>query len=502
MFVSRNRPRFFVSTPANHPATAAGAKPVWPVLLPILLAAWLCLPAMAFGAADEQTPARVTLSRDNIDTLIDTLENDGQREKFIQNLETLSEATDDDTPSLVDALNLDETSTVLFQSYIEFFRGLGLNRSMVGNLLSLLIIGLCLAAATLLNKYIANLCAKKITGLRQRLHFSKDRFDNCFSYQVSAGYIIAVLLLVFSLLVILTGNYQAAIGFINFRTILQYSLVILILVYLFIVIWESANALMEYIIYKTNRESSTRVMTLLPIIRNILFFTLVAISSLVILSELGIDIMPLLAGAGVVGIAIGFGAQALVKDFLNGFIIIFEDLMQIGDVVNLAGRLGVIEKITIRRVQLRSLDGIVHTIPYSDISIVDNYTKEYSYYLMDIGVAYREDIDEVIDCLKGVDEDMRNNSDYTESILEPLEILGLDRFADSALIIRARVKTSPRYRWDIGREYNRRIKMAFDDRNIEIPFPHQTVYFGQDKDGNAPAAQLRVRRESDGSGRN
>jgi small conductance mechanosensitive channel len=177
--------------------------------------------------------------------------------------------------------------------------------------------------------------------------------------------------------------------------------------------------------------------------------------------------------------------------------IIFEDLIQIGDVVNLGGRSGLVEKITIRKVQLRGLDGTVYTVPFGEINIVDNLTKEFSYYLMDIGVAYRENTDEVVRCLKKIDEELRQDKDFRNKILEPLDILGVDKFADSAVIIKARIKTRPIEQWNVGREFNRRMKFEFDKRGIEIPFPHQTLYFGEDKSGRAPSATLKLATAAD-----
>ena len=232
--------------------------------------------------------------------------------------------------------------------------------------------------------------------------------------------------------------------------------------------------------------------TLLPIVRNVLFFVFSILFTLVLLSELGVDIMPLLAGAGVVGIAVGFGAQTMVKDFLTGFIIIMEDLIQVGDVATLGDKTGIIEKITIRKVQMRDLDGTVYTVPFSEISVVSNLTKEYSYYLMDIGIAYREDPDEVIGYLREIDEEMREDENFKDLILEELHILGVDQFGDSAIIIKARIKTLPIKQWDVGREFNRRMKYKFDKHGIEIPFPHQTLYFGEDKKGHAPPAYIKM----------
>jgi small conductance mechanosensitive channel len=148
---------------------------------------------------------------------------------------------------------------------------------------------------------------------------------------------------------------------------------------------------------------------------------------------------------------------------------------------------------------LRDLSGNVHFIRNGQISTVTNMTKEYSRYVFDIGVAYRENVDQVIEVIKEVDEALRADEYFGPSILEPIEILGLDRFADSAVIVRARTKTKPIKQWEVGREFNRRLKMRFDEMGIEIPFPHQTIYFGEDKSGQAPPLRV-AREEQDGSG--
>ena len=149
-----------------------------------------------------------------------------------------------------------------------------------------------------------------------------------------------------------------------------------------------------------------------------------------------------------------------------------------------------VEKITLRVVVLRDLQGDVHVIPNSTIDLVTNKTKVFSRYLLDVGVAYREDVDTVIDILKAVDTDMRQDTRYGYNMLEPVEILGLDRFGDSAVYVRARLKTRPGKQWEVGREFNRRMKKVFDERGIEIPFPHRTVYWGQPKAGSQPSIRL------------
>jgi small conductance mechanosensitive channel len=205
-----------------------------------------------------------------------------------------------------------------------------------------------------------------------------------------------------------------------------------------------------------------------------------------VLSELGVNIAPLLAGAGVVGLAIGFGAQRMVQDVINGAFILFQDLMSVGDVVKLGDTAGLVEALSIRTVRLRGLDGIVHTIPFSAIEGVSNLTREFAFHVFDLAIAYREDVDAVIDVIREVGEELRADPEVGPLILEPLEIFGLDAFGDSSIVVKGRIKTRPIRQWQVGRAINRLIKIRFDEHGIEIPFPHRTLYFGQDRQGRAP----------------
>jgi small conductance mechanosensitive channel len=233
-------------------------------------------------------------------------------------------------------------------------------------------------------------------------------------------------------------------------------------------------------------EFQKRADTLSSVIRYILVIGILIVAAMTVMGELGIEIGPVLAAAGIVGLAVGFGAQNLVQDVISGFFILLEDQIRVGDVVQIAGNGGVVERMTLRMVVLRDLAGNVHFVRNGQIQVVTNMTKEYSRYVFDIGVAYREDVDEVIEVVKEVDADLRNDPKFMNDILEPIEILGLDQFADSAVIIKARTKTKPIMQWAVGREFNRRLKKAFDEKNIEIPFPHTTLYIGQDKEGQSP----------------
>jgi len=242
--------------------------------------------------------------------------------------------------------------------------------------------------------------------------------------------------------------------------------------------------------HKNDAEIQKRSDTLKSVTRNMLNMTIVIVAVLMILKELGVEIGPILAAAGVVGIAVGFGAQQLVKDIINGFFILLDDQIRVGDVVDIAGKSGLVENVNLRMITLRDLAGNVHFVRNGEITVVTNMTKEYSRYVFDIGVAYRENVDEVIKVIQQVDEELRNDMAYKYDILEPMEILGLDQFADSAVIIKARTKTKPIRQWAIAREFNRRLKKKFDEMGIEIPFPHTTLYLGQDKDGTAPPLNM------------
>ncbi len=237
-------------------------------------------------------------------------------------------------------------------------------------------------------------------------------------------------------------------------------------------------------------EGEKRAETLSSLVRYVLKVIIIIIAGIMVLGELGIEIGPILAAAGVLGLAVGFGAQRLVQDVISGFFILVEDQIRVGDVVQVAGKGGLVEKVNIRMTILRDVAGNVHYVRNSQIDVVTNMTKEFSRYVLDIGVAYREDVDEVIDVIREVDEDLRNDPDFMDDILEPIEVLGLDEFADSAVVIKARIKTKPIKQWRVGREFKRRLKKKFDEKDIEIPFPHVTLYPGKNKDGSGPPLNL------------
>ncbi|MBD3235285.1 MAG: mechanosensitive ion channel [Candidatus Eisenbacteria bacterium] len=252
----------------------------------------------------------------------------------------------------------------------------------------------------------------------------------------------------------------------------------------------------RYIARHPDPESLKRADTLTGILRGVTGIILLAVCGMVVLSQLGVQMGPVLAAAGIGGLAIGFGAQNLVRDVISGFFILLEDQVRVGDVVQLNGQGGLVEGITLRHIRLRDLSGTVHYFPNGSIDRVSNMTKEYSFYLTDVGVAYREDVDEVMELLRRIVDGMRDEEPWSKDILEPLEVLGVDKFDDSAVLIRVRIKTVALRQWATGREFNRRIKKGFDAAGIEIPFPHRTVYWGEAKDGSPARLHLGCERKA------
>ncbi|HOO45293.1 MAG TPA: mechanosensitive ion channel family protein, partial [Deltaproteobacteria bacterium] len=226
-------------------------------------------------------------------------------------------------------------------------------------------------------------------------------------------------------------------------------------------------------------EASKRADTLTGLIRQAFLIGLWVIVVLIILKELGIEIAPILAGAGVLGLAVGFGAQNLVRDVISGFFFILENQVRVGDVAVVNGTGGLVEQINFRTIVLRDLAGVVHVFPNGTVNTLSNMTKTWSGYVFDLGVAYKEDTDKVVKIIEQVGREMKRDANFGQLMLEVPEIFGVDKFGDSAVVIKGRLKTKPIQQWAVGREFLRRIKYAFDAGGIEIPFPHQTVYFGE-----------------------
>jgi small conductance mechanosensitive channel len=236
-----------------------------------------------------------------------------------------------------------------------------------------------------------------------------------------------------------------------------------------------------------DREAAKRAETLGRVFRYLVTVVVSLIAGMLVLGELGVSVAPILGAAGVVGLAVGFGAQSLVKDYFTGFFLLLENQIRQGDVVQLGNHSGLVEEVTLRFVQLRDYDGNVHYVPNGHITTVINMSRGFSQAVMDIRVAFREDVDAVVAVMRRVGEDMRSDEAFAPRILDALEIAGVDRWAESGLVIRCRFRTQPLEQWGVRREYLRRLKAAFDAEGIEIPYPHLTVYAGADRAGKAPA---------------
>lgn len=242
--------------------------------------------------------------------------------------------------------------------------------------------------------------------------------------------------------------------------------------------------------HSTSAEDTRRIETLARVFRYISTVVISLVAGMLALSELGISIAPILGAAGVVGLAVGFGAQSLIKDYFNGFFMLLENQIRQGDVVEVCGKTGSVEDITLRYICLRDNEGSVHYVPNSQITIVTNKSRDYAYALIDVGVAYRENLDDVLAVVRETGRTLRSDPVVGPTILEDIEIQGVQNLADSAVILRCRFKTVALEQWSVRRAFLGRLKAAFDAHGIEIPYPHLTIYAGQDKRGDAPAFRI------------
>lgn len=264
-----------------------------------------------------------------------------------------------------------------------------------------------------------------------------------------------------------------------------------------LIFWEAVNTGVERYLNRTDAqgnvfERSARIRTLLPLLRRVAITALAVMVSLIVLSELGINIGPLLAGAGVIGLAVGFGAQTLVKDVITGLFILVEDTIAVGDWVSVGGHEGDVESLSIRTIRIRDVPGTVYTVPFSEVGTVINYTKDFSNVMVYVGISYRENVDEVMKVIEDLGREMAEDQSLGADIIAPLETQGVSEFRDSAVIIRAKMMVRAGTQWGLKREFNRRLKNRFDELGIEIPFPQRTITFGEDKEGNAVAGRIVV----------
>ncbi len=221
-----------------------------------------------------------------------------------------------------------------------------------------------------------------------------------------------------------------------------------------------------------NQEDGRRIRTLSRVIRYALTVAVTVVTGILVLGEFGISVAPILGAAGVVGIAVGFGAQSLVKDYFTGFFMLLENQARVGDVVEAGGKAGVVEELTLRYLRLRDYSGNVHYIPNGTISVVTNMSLGFAYAVVDARIACAENIDRAIAVMRDTGEAMRQDASFSGRIIEPIEIAGVETWGESAVVIRCRFKVVPLEQWAVRREYLRRLKVVFERAGIEIPFPH------------------------------
>jgi moderate conductance mechanosensitive channel len=226
---------------------------------------------------------------------------------------------------------------------------------------------------------------------------------------------------------------------------------------------------------ETEYELEKRVQTISGVTRKVLYVVIWCMAGIMILKELNFDVRPLLAGAGIIGVAIGFGAQSIVKDVLNGLFLLVENQLRVHDVATINGKTGLVEEINLRTTVLRAEDGAVHIFPNGSMTDISNLTREFSYFVLTVSVSYREDPDHVMAVLKEIGTEVMKDEPFRSAILEPLEVMGVDKLGQDSVVIKARFKTLPSQQWVVGREMNRRIKKRFEEAEIQMPFPAQNV---------------------------
>lgn len=430
------------------------------------------------------TSSAQSVQQDDIKHLIETLESDTARKDLVGSLKLLLDAQKKNDPSstsgdgmepLTEQIGMRAILSKFVKEYEHFLNRYAISSSLVHQLIG----SLCVVGFSILLYFGVRRVTFRILTMVDKLSDKIGLHLSRFGLYAKVLQV-ALKIFVLSLCVYTLGKIWDIVMLDHFfesdimRHLLSTFVTFLFVAFLAALIWEAIGVYLSYVLKQADDHNQTRIQTLLPLVRKIVMSVFALLFGLILLSELGINVGPLLAGAGVLGVAIGFGAQSMVKDFLTGFVIVLEDILRVGDVATLGGCTGVVEKITLRKVQLRDIAGIVYSIPFSEISTIQNMTKDFSFHVMDIGVAYSSDTDKVTRVMRKVDDAMRCDAEFGPLILAPIEIFGLDKFADSAVIIKARIKTIPAKQWDVGREYNRRLKLAFEKEGIEIPFPHQT----------------------------
>jgi len=438
---------------------------------------------------DETRISSEQLQKSEIKDIADTIENPEKRQKLLRQLRILAEVETDENKLAESENSAAETSTETATSHW-LFSGLKTiwqhlsSPHKVDHLLRR-----CVLTAILIGAIIT------VWLLLKRKHLNKDnaprllRLPSGIAFIVTGG---ALFAWIWGLP--LHNAFTNPAG----RQFLKSAFTVVAIIVGGWILWRVFNS---YITKRTfawhpQIEQNRRLQTLLPLFRNILRIIIFVVVLMLLLAELGINIAPLLAGAGVVGIAIGFGAQTMVKDILTGFMVLAENAISVDDWVIIGSYSGQVEGLTIRHIRMRDIKGNVHIVPWSSVEGITNQTKDFGYAVFEAGVAYRENIDEVIEVIKTVAAEMREDPEINKDILSELQVLGVIELGDSAVVIRTRFKTSPFRKWFLERRFRQLVKNRFDELGIEIPYPHTTLYFGESKQGTAPPARVKINNTS------
>lgn len=319
-------------------------------------------------------------------------------------------------------------------------------------------------------------------GIARKLILRRKPDQSTVSFPRRAAVVLAWVVATLAVLVI--WGFRVDRWLTNPGVIMTHALRVSLILLLASLAWTGVPRVVRFLFIPGSGGGSSRLRTVIPVAFGTLRVMIASLVVLLILAEVGLDITPLLAGAGIVGLAVGFGAQTLVKDFLTGLMILLENSMDLGDVVKIGSHVGTVESMGVRTVRLRDLEGTQHIVPYSEIAAIENMTRGYSYAVFDIGVAYDSNLDLVFRAITETGARLQEDTALAHKILEPIAILGVDQFGDNAVVIKARIKTAPQAKWEIARAYNRLLKERFDADGIEIPYPQRTLHVK----GAAPGA--------------
>lgn len=452
------------------------------------------LSALTGGSDKKAETQSVTVNSAELKKLITTLESETARKELISNLKTLESAAvkpvepgtegapaaepapESTIAPITQTLGVDNFTNRVISKYQRFLVRNDLNESTFGKTVlttvlffigGILIFVTRRGATRLLYWFDRGVAWLDLPAARMRLYARVLR---------SVVTLLLMGLMLYTITLIWDFGHERNVQIAHwFRTAMGLIINIFFVVALATVAWEALNALIEMAFRRADGANSTRAKTIMPIVRNILFMVFTIMFTLVLLSELGINILPLMAGAGVVGVAVGFGAQTMVKDYLAGFTIVFEDLIRVGDVVKLGEVSGAVERITLRKIQIRGANNSVFTVPFSAISIIQNNTKDYSAFDWAFTVPFEADVDKVFGILKDVSKSMKDDPQFS-GIMDEIEIWGVDTTTESGQIIKGRIKTAPGSQWSIQREYTKRKVAAFEKAglpNAALPRSYQ-----------------------------